>query len=66
MSNSDELPDNPFAAPEAIKQRAAELIRREKNCTLSAAQKGEMDHLMEAEHQMRMLKARWRGGSSEG
>lgn len=47
------------AAPE-LKERVAELIRREKEEGLGAAEKSELDHYLELEHLMRLAKARAR------
>src|ERR1039458_4328990 len=41
-------------------QRVAELIAREKECSLSAEEKAELDHVMDLEHILRMAKARAR------
>ena len=44
-------------SPEA-QQRLAELIRREKEGSLSPEEKSELDHFVELEHILRMAKAR--------
>lgn len=46
-------------SPEA-QQRVAELIQREKDSSLSADERAELDHFMELEHILRMAKARAR------
>ena len=42
-----------FQASPELKQRAAELLRREKEEGLSAAEKAELDHALELEHLLR-------------
>lgn len=46
-----------FQASEAVKERVADLIFREKNETISPEEKSEIDHYMVLEHLLRMAKA---------
>jgi hypothetical protein len=47
-----------FQPSEAVKERAADLIHREKSIGLSSAEKSELDHYLQLEHLMRLAKAR--------
>lgn len=49
-----------FQPSEATKERVANLIHREKTQELSADETAELNHYMEAEHIMRLAKARAR------
>ena len=49
-----------FKASPAAKRRVADLIAREKSDGLSADEKAELDHCIEIERLMRLLKARVR------
>jgi len=49
-----------FAPSEQLKARIAELIHLKKASGLSEAQESELGHCLEAEHLMRLLKARAR------
>ena len=55
-------PDNllNFQASDATKGRVAELIQREKTSGLSPEEASELDHYMQLEHLMRLIKARAR------
>ncbi len=57
---SGATPDNivAFRPSKAAKARVAELIRREKNEGLNAEERSELDHFMQLEHLMRLVKAR--------
>jgi hypothetical protein len=47
-----------FRPSEAVKERVADLIHREKTTGLSPEEKSELDHYMQLEHLMRLAKAR--------
>jgi len=49
-----------FRPSEAAQQRVADLLAREKEGELSAAEKSELDHYMQLEHLMRLARARAR------
>jgi hypothetical protein len=49
-----------FQPSEAVKQRVADLIYREKTTGLTSDEKSELDHYMQLEHLMRLAKARAR------
>lgn len=49
-----------FHASAASRERAAELIHREKTMGLSPEEKSELDHYLQLEHIMRLAKARAR------
>ena len=49
-----------FCASSETKERVAELIKREKNSTLSDEERVELDHFLEVEHIMRLAKAKAR------
>lgn len=49
-----------FRPSEAVKERVAGLIYREKTTILSPDEKSELDHYMQLEHLMRLAKARAR------
>ncbi|MFC1717631.1 hypothetical protein ACFL6S_28475 [Candidatus Poribacteria bacterium] len=49
-----------FQPSDPVKQRVADLIRREKSAELSLDEKSELDHYMQLEHLMRLAKARAR------
>ncbi len=49
-----------FQPSEAVKQRVADLIYREKTTGLTPDEKSELDHYMQLEHLMRLAKARAR------
>lgn len=49
-----------FQPSEQAKERVAELIRKEKNASLSPDETAELNHFMELEHLMRLAKARAR------
>lgn len=49
-----------FHPSEAAKGRVFELIQREKNNELSAEERSELDHFMQLEHLMRLVKAKIR------
>lgn len=49
-----------FRPSEAVKERVADLIHREKTTILSLDEKSELDHYMQLEHLMRLAKARAR------
>jgi hypothetical protein len=49
-----------FEASLSVKERAADLILREKTTGLSPDEKSELDHYMELEHIIRLAKARAR------
>ena len=51
-------------SPEA-KQRVAELIHREKTSGLTPEETSELDHYLELEHLMRLVKARARARCSD-
>ncbi len=47
-----------FQPSEAVKERVADLIFKEKNSTLTPEEKSELDHYLLLEHLMRLAKAR--------
>lgn len=49
-----------FLPSEATRQRACDLVRREKNEGISAEETAELDHYLHLEHVMRLAKARAR------
>ena len=49
-----------FRPSETVKQRVAELVRREKTDGLTAAETSELEHCLLLEHLMRVAKARVR------
>ena len=49
-----------FQPSDPVKQRVADLIRREKIADLSLDEKSELDNYMQLEHLMRLAKARAR------
>lgn len=49
-----------FRPSEATRQRAFDLVRREKNEGISAEETAELDHYLHLEHVMRLAKARAR------
>ncbi len=49
-----------FRPSEAVKERVAHLIEREKTTGISPDEKSELDHYMQLEHLMRLAKARAR------
>jgi hypothetical protein len=49
-----------FRPSEAVKQRATELIQREKANGLTADERSELEHYLQLEHLMRLAKARAR------
>lgn len=49
-----------FQPSEAVKERIADLIHREKSTGISLEEKSELDHYMQLEHIMRLAKARAR------
>lgn len=49
-----------FQPSEAVKERVADLIHREKNLGISPEEKSELDHYLQLEHLMRLAKARAR------
>jgi hypothetical protein len=49
-----------FHPSEAAQHRVADLLEREKEGGLSAAEKSELDHYLQLEHLMRLAKARAR------
>ncbi len=49
-----------FEASPPVKERVADLIRREKTSGLSPDEQSELDHYMELEHIIRLAKARAR------
>ena len=50
----------------AAEERLAELLRREKEETLTAVEKSELDHFLDLEHILRMAKGRAREILSRG
>ncbi len=54
-----------FQPSDAVKERVAELISREKTDTLSPDEQSELAHYMQLEHLMRLAKARARQFVSE-
>ena len=46
-----------FEPSDAVKERTADLIYREKTADLSPDEKAELDHYMQLEHLMRLAKA---------
>lgn len=55
-----------FQPSEAVKERVADLIYREKSFGISPAEKSELDHYLQLEHLMRLAKARARQHVSDG
>ena len=49
-----------FRPSQASQQRITDLLSREKESGLSAAEKSELDHYLQLEHLMRLAKARAR------
>ena len=49
-----------FRPSEATRQRVLDLLFREKNAEISAAEKSELEHFLFLEHLMRLTKARAR------
>lgn len=49
-----------FRPSEAVRQRAIELVQREKGEGLTADEKSELEHYLQLEHIMRLAKARAR------
>jgi len=49
-----------FEASRSVKERVADLIRREKTSGISPDEQSELDHYMELEHIIRLAKARAR------
>ena len=49
-----------FQPSEAVKERVADLIQREKSSGISPDEKSELDHYLQLEHLMRLAKARAR------
>lgn len=49
-----------FQPSEAVKERVADLIHREKSIGISLEEKSELDHYLQLEHLMRLAKARAR------
>jgi len=49
-----------FQPSEAVKERVADLIHREKSIGVSPEEKSELDHYLQLEHLMRLAKARAR------
>jgi hypothetical protein len=49
-----------FRPSEAAQERVADLLSREMDGALSAAEKSELDHYLQLEHLMRLAKARAR------
>jgi len=49
-----------FRPSEAARRRVAELIEREKDDSLTADERSELDHYLQLEHLMRLAKARAR------
>ncbi len=49
-----------FRPSESAQERVTDLLSREKEGTLSATEKSELDHYMQIEHLMRLAKARAR------
>jgi hypothetical protein len=49
-----------FQPSEAVKERVADLIHREKSSGISPEEKSELDHYLQLEHLMRLAKARAR------
>ncbi|MBC6612522.1 hypothetical protein H8B15_16485 [Hymenobacter sp. BT507] len=49
-----------YRPSEAVRERVADLIYREKNAALSAAESTELAHYMQLEHLLRLAKARAR------
>jgi hypothetical protein len=47
-----------FRPSEAAQERVSDLIKRERDSGLTAAEKSELDHYMQLEHLMRLAKAR--------
>ncbi len=47
-----------FSVSDATKSRVADLLRREKNASLSTEEKSELDNYMALEHVMRLAKAK--------
>ena len=47
-----------FSASDETKEKVAELVRKEKNSSLSPEEKSELDHYLKLEHIMRLAKAR--------
>ena len=47
-----------FQPSEAVKERVADLIHRDKSIGLSPAEKSELDHYLQLEHLMGLAKAR--------
>ncbi|MCI0437713.1 MAG: hypothetical protein L0177_01100, partial [Chloroflexi bacterium] len=55
-----------FRPSDAVKERVADLILREKTDGLSPDEKSELDHYMQLEHLMRLAKARARQHIANG
>jgi hypothetical protein len=49
-----------FRVSKAVNEQVAQLIEAEKTGTLTASEKAELDHYLELEHIMRLVKARAR------
>lgn len=49
-----------FQPSEAVRERVADLIHREKSTGISPDEKTELDHYLQLEHLMRLAKARAR------
>jgi hypothetical protein len=49
-----------FQPSEAVKERVADLIHREKSSGISSEEQSELDHYLQLEHLMRLAKARAR------
>jgi hypothetical protein len=54
-----------FQPSEAVKERVADLIEREKSAGISPEEKSELDHYLQLEHLMRLAKARARQHASD-
>ena len=59
-STPDEVAE--WAPSQEAQEHVAQLLRQEKEGTLSAEERAELDHYMEMEHLMRLAKARARRG----
>ncbi len=55
-----------FRPSEAATRRVAELVEREKEDSLTADERSELDHYLQLEHLMRLAKARARRYSAHG
>jgi hypothetical protein len=49
-----------FRASEEVRQRVADLVRREKSDSLTADERSELEHYLQIEHLMRLAKVRAR------